>query len=76
MQTPMKLDDIDREIIRLMAELNMQTRRVAQAMNYHDNSIRYRCEQIHRRTGLTPRCFYDLVELLDTIGGWNEKNRE
>ena len=70
MQRPLKLDGVDREIIRRMAELDMHPGKVAQAMRYHKNSIRYRCEQIRRRTGLNPRSFFDLAELLDNIGGW------
>lgn len=59
-----KLDEQDFELILSFAANNMNCTNTGKAMYMHYNSIRYRLESIQRKTGLDPRKFYDLVELV------------
>lgn len=58
------LDEIDRQIIRTMADCNMRVSAVARRLDFHRNSIVYHIERIKGETGLDPMRFYDLVQLI------------
>lgn len=52
------------ETIKAFAENDMNVKRTGIAMHYATNSIDYRLRKIEKETGLNPRKFYDLCELL------------
>lgn len=55
------------QIVEAMADHNMNAAVVARELNFHRNNVVYHIEQVKKKTGLDPRCFYDLVELLEAI---------
>lgn len=61
------LDERRRAIILALAEHDLNLLAVARAMYFHRNNVRYHCEQIHKKTGLNPRRFYDLVKLVEMV---------
>ena len=62
-----KLKRLERVIVVAYADNNMNIAETAKALNYHRNSIAYHLDQIHKRTGINPKNFYDLVRLIDHI---------
>lgn len=62
---PKKLKDIAVSY----AECDMNRAAVAKKYNVTSAAIYYRLNQIQEITGLDPRRFYDLVELLRDLGG-------
>lgn len=61
------LNDRRREIVLALAEHDLNALAVARAMYFSHNAVRYHCEQIHKKTGLNPRRFYDLVKLVEMV---------
>lgn len=53
------------EIVKSLADCNMNVQKVANVMNYHRNTIIYHLQKVKKDTGLDPMNFYDLVKLLD-----------
>ena len=66
-EEPIILSDVEKDVIRALADCEMKTKTAADNLHYHVNTIVYRCEQIKKRTGLNPRRFYDLVALLEIM---------
>lgn len=64
---PITLTEIEKITIRALADCDMKTKRAADKLHYHANTIIYHCNQIEKRTGLDPRRFYDLAELLEIM---------
>lgn len=60
-----KLNDLDFEVVRAFAENDMNVSRAASNLNYHPNTVRYHLDRVDTVTGLNPRHFHDLVELLE-----------
>lgn len=54
----------DRDLVQAMAENNMNAVKIAREMQLTSKAILYRCDRIQATTGLDPRNFYDLNELL------------
>lgn len=63
------LDYRKRTIILGMAENNMNMNAVAREQYFHRNAALYHINKIKEITGLDPRNFYDLVELVDIVRG-------
>ena len=66
------LTKTQREVIRLMAECNLNVTAVARVSHYHPNTIMYHLNRIQEVTGENPRTFYGeikLLELINTEGG-------
>ena len=61
------LTDNEKELIRAMADHDMNVNAAARAMYHHRNSVIYHVEKIKHKTGLDPRRFYDLVSLIVLI---------
>lgn len=61
------LTDIEKEIILLMAECDLRMSAVGKELNYCRGAVFYHVKRILKKTGLNPRCFYDLVELLEMV---------
>lgn len=61
----MKLNDQDRKIVLAIAENNMNILAASRTLYMHRNTVIFHMEKIKRTTGLDPRKFYDLVELVE-----------
>lgn len=59
------MTDKEKEIIKTLADCNMNVHKTARVMNYHRNTIIYHLLKIKNKTGLEPLNFYDLVKLLN-----------
>lgn len=59
-----KLIDRDFTLILSYAENNMSRTKTAKALYLFPTSLDYRIDRIKRITGLNPKKFYDLVELV------------
>lgn len=64
-----ELNDIEVHIIRAMSECDMKVQAVADKLHYSRQAIGYHLGQIRRITGLNPKGFFDLQELLKMVGG-------
>lgn len=54
----------DAHIVVAMANHNMNATDVARAIFAHRNTVLYHLNKVKQQTGLDPRRFYDLVELV------------
>ena len=54
----------DAHIVVAMANHNMKVTDVARAIFAHRNTVLYHLDKVKQQTGLDPRRFYDLVELV------------
>lgn len=61
------LDDVDVKIIELMADYDLSIPKVANMLHFNVSSVRCRVQKIERITGLNPKCFYDLITLIEII---------
>ena len=62
------MNTTDKEILIAFAECNMNVSETARVMTYHRNNVDYHLQKIEEKTGLNPKCFYDLVKLLQNEG--------
>lgn len=62
-----ELDDVERNVIMAMADENLRVSKAANSLYLHINTVVYHLDQIQEITGLDPRKFYDLVELIDML---------
>lgn len=58
---------LDKEIIKGMADNNLNMNAVAKSLYMHRNTVLFHIEKVQRETGLNARKFYDLAELLALI---------
>lgn len=58
------MDKEDAHIVIAMANHNMNATDVARAIFAHRNTVLYHLNKVKRQTGLDPRRFYDLIELV------------
>lgn len=58
------MNETDAKIVLALAQCSMNIREVAVKLNYHRNTVVYHVEKIRKITGLNPRNFFDLGELL------------
>lgn len=61
-----KLNELDWQIVKAYADNNMTIYGAARQCYMNPNSIRNHLEKVKLHTGLDPRCFYDLAELMKT----------
>ena len=63
------------EMIRTYADCDMNQVQTAKILYVHKNTVQYHLDLIKRKTGLNPKKFSDLVELLARIdrGEFDEK---
>ena len=66
---PDGMSRVDVEIIESFARNGMKIQRVADDVKYDPRVVRYHLEKVHRLTGLNPRDFYDLYELIQILKG-------
>ena len=65
MKRQTELNEKDKAFLREFADHDMVIRDTAEAMGITTGSLLQRILKIHAMLGLDPRCFYDLVMLLD-----------
>ena len=70
------MNAMDRECIQAFADANMNTSEAGRRMFVHKNTIQYHFERVKKETGLDPRRFNDLVELLDIMGNGGSHEEE
>ena len=64
-----RITDTDAEVILAMSRNDMSIQRTADELNYTHNAVGYHIQKIRRVTGLNPKGFFDLQELLKMVGG-------
>lgn len=52
------------ETILTFADCNMNMRKTSKTCHVHYNSVQYALAKTHQLTGLNPKNFYDLIELV------------
>lgn len=62
------MKDIDRDIIRGLADNNLNVTHTAKAIYMSRRNLFRRIERIEKQTGLNPRKFWDLIELMKMCG--------
>lgn len=62
-----ELSEFERRIIIAFADNDMRIAQVSRMFHYNDATITYHFERVHKRTGLNPRKFHDLVRLIQYI---------
>lgn len=63
------MTELDKEIIRGIADHNMKIHAAAKALYLHRNTVLYHIERIKQKTGLNAMVFRDLVKLMERIEG-------
>lgn len=58
------MNKVDAEIILALASYDMNTNKVARQLFMNRNTVVYHLDKVYRQTGLNPRKFYDLIELV------------
>ena len=53
------------QVILALAECDMSSSQAAHVLHHHQNAVYYHIQKIRERTGLDPKCFYDLCKLVD-----------
>lgn len=69
------LSDVQVSVIRSMADNDMVVSFVADSLHYHRQNIKYHINQIRKKTGLDPKRFYDLVKLVEMVGGMDDDGK-
>ncbi len=59
-----KTHELRRRILKSMADNDLNASKVARVLHYHRNTIEFHCAGILEDTGLNPKCFYDMIKLL------------
>lgn len=59
-----KLNELDWKVVKAYADCNMKVLPAARLCFMSDNAVQNHLNKVHRLTGLNPKCFYDLVELM------------
>jgi carbohydrate diacid regulator len=62
------LNEVEVEVIRGLADNNMNITQTATALYMHRNTVSYRIERIRKKTGIDPMNFYGLCKLLMLVG--------
>ena len=64
MEFQKKMTRDDAELIIAFANCDMVASRAANKVYLHRNTLLYHFNRIKKATGLNPRCFYDLIDLV------------
>jgi sugar diacid utilization regulator len=62
-----KITGIQQELITLFAECDMNMSEASRRGYIHRNTISYHFDEVKKNTGIDPRKFFGLVELLNDI---------
>lgn len=63
----MMLSKAKQEVIRVLADCDMNLSEAARVLRCSRNNVIQHANRIQEITGLDPRCFYDLIELLEVV---------
>lgn len=63
------MTNIEKTLILAYAECDMNISKTARTTHYSRNGVVYQLNKIHKKYGLNPIVFYDLVELVDRAKG-------
>lgn len=63
----MELNEFEKSLIRSMGKNDMNSSRVSREIYLHRNTVCYHLDAIEKKTGLSPRKFYDLLNLLEIV---------
>ena len=61
------MTEFQKEVIRALADNNMNVNRTGKQLYTHRNNIYYHTKKICAETGKNPLCFRDLCELLQAV---------
>ena len=62
-----KITEIQQELITLFAKCDMNMSKTSRIGHIHRNTIYYHFDKVKENTGIDPRKFFGLVELLNDI---------
>ena len=65
-----KLTRTDMDMVQAFADNNMVVQKAANESHYTRMTLRYHFDKVHKITGLNPRDFYQLHELIKAINHW------
>lgn len=65
------MNDLDRKIIRALADNSMNVSNVARELFMHRNTVVYHIEKIRLVTGLDPLNFWNLIKLVNIVDSGN-----
>ena len=71
---PKNLTDLDIKVLIEFANNNMDVSKTARQLFLSRGAAFYHLEKVERKTGLNPLNFHDLVKLLETYNGKEDKN--
>lgn len=63
-----RLSPAEAEVVRALAACDMRIGAAALVVHKNRNTVMYWLDQIRKHTGLDPRKFYDLIQLLQLAG--------
>ena len=61
-------------ILLAYADCDMEVRKTARTIHGSDTMVNYHLAKIRRVTGLNPKCFYDLIKLVEMMRNIIEKD--
>lgn len=64
-----ELTSTEIQTIYSLAKNRLRLSKVSDITHYHRNSVMYHIGRIKMKTGLNPLDFYDMVKLIELIGG-------
>lgn len=67
------LSDRQKQIILALADCDMSILAVSKRCYVNYSVVTYHIRQIKKKIGKDPRCFYDLVELVEMVKGGGNK---
>ena len=71
---PEYMSRVDVEILTAFADGNMRITNAANTTSYDPRTIRYHLERIKQYSGLDPFNFYELIKIIEMIGGGIDKH--
>ena len=72
----MRLTELQKEIVKAVADNDMKISKAAEELHLHRNTIKYHRKTILRTTGLDCLNFYELQKLLNMIEGDSHRKHE
>lgn len=67
------MNEREKQAVLMMAECNMNSSLVARKMGCNRTSVIWALDKVQEKTGLDPRNFYNLVELLTKMRGYGKR---
>ena len=64
---PKELTDDDIRVVLAYADNNMKATEAGRKLFLHENTVKYHLDAVEKKTGLSPRKFYDLIKLVEML---------